>query len=488
MASRTAVPPAKSATKKTTGDVVDALAAAPGGIVEISLDVIDPHPDNPRKDVGDLEELTASITAQGVLQNVTLLEHPDKPGRYLALLGHRRVEASRQAGKPTVPARVVSGLSRAEQIELMLVENLQRTDLTPFEEGRSYQGLLDLDIPVAAIAERTGRAVSTVKTRLRLGRLDDRAAVAHSEHQLTLEQALQLAEIQEASPEAYKNLWTTAENNGVLRPWMIDDALSQIKVEARVAEFREKLEKDGVPLLDSIPFGAGTHRSLKSLGLKTAEHKTCPGHAAYIVKSYRSASLVYYCTDALTHHPDLDNRPSAPAAPDPERQAQIAALNEINDARFTWIADTFTIDSDENLALRDKIAEHIADELGRGAEWRAFLPLVGDGDEGDPLKASTPSATICFALTMSRYGAWINHSTLRTYMQPEPDSWNRDRIATSAEQIRTLQSWGYTPAALELEFLAHADAVAANAPVEASSDDDEFVDYEDDDYVDDEEA
>ena len=135
-------------------------------ITLIPTDLIDPHPHNPRRDLGDLTELAASIKAHGIRQNLLLVPmHPDWPCeepqywndddgceycaacdtngrpsnlRYRAVIGHRRLAAAKLAGLAYVPAVIDPTLGEAEQLELMLVENLQRQDLSPIEEAKGY--------------------------------------------------------------------------------------------------------------------------------------------------------------------------------------------------------------------------------------------------------------------------------------------------------------------------------------------------------------
>ena len=91
-----------------------------------------PHPNNPRRDLGDLTELTDSIKKNGVMQNLTVVPGPDDGG-YTVLIGHRRLAAALAAGLEEVPCRVAEGLSEKEQLGIMLEENMQRTDLTIIE-------------------------------------------------------------------------------------------------------------------------------------------------------------------------------------------------------------------------------------------------------------------------------------------------------------------------------------------------------------------
>ena len=137
------------------------------------LEQLRPNPLNPRRelDPAGIDELAASIAAHaehgGILQ--PLLVTPD--GTLVA--GHRRLAAARRAGFIDVPV-VVRALSPIEALELALVENLQRADLTPVEEARAYQHLVAAGATLASIARRVGVPASRVRERLALLDLDER--------------------------------------------------------------------------------------------------------------------------------------------------------------------------------------------------------------------------------------------------------------------------------------------------------------------------
>jgi ParB family chromosome partitioning protein len=181
---------AKKTTRRTP-------APPPAGTAALlDLDDLVPHPRNPRRDLGDLGELADSIRTHGIRQNLLVVPDPDQgpgqPRRYRIVIGHRRAAAARLAGQATIPAVVDLDLDVAGQLELMLIENIQRADLTPVEEADGYQGLLDLGLDAGAIAARTGRSVKTVRSRLRLGALPEPARLAVHEHRATLEDAAKI--------------------------------------------------------------------------------------------------------------------------------------------------------------------------------------------------------------------------------------------------------------------------------------------------------
>ncbi|MCG6949288.1 MAG: ParB/RepB/Spo0J family partition protein [Acidobacteria bacterium] len=145
---------------------------ARAGFAEIPVSRIEPNPQQPRQvfDAGALEELAASIRRHGVLQPVVVSE--GGPDRYVLITGERRLRAARLAGLETVPAVIRERLEDVAQLELALVENLQRRDLTPMEEARAFESLrAGLGLSQQEIANRVGMDRSTVANSLRLLRL-----------------------------------------------------------------------------------------------------------------------------------------------------------------------------------------------------------------------------------------------------------------------------------------------------------------------------
>lgn len=170
---------------------------AKGMLVYIPVDLIDPHPDNPRKDLGDLTELADSIRQNGILQNLTVVLQED--GRYRALIGHRRLAAAKLVGLLEVPCAIVE-MSQKEQLGVMFAENVQRADLTPYEQAECLQMMIDLGETAAAVAQRTGLSEATVSRRLRLLKLDKKKFDQSQERGgASMEQYIKIAEIKSAA-------------------------------------------------------------------------------------------------------------------------------------------------------------------------------------------------------------------------------------------------------------------------------------------------
>lgn len=152
------------------------------------------HPDNPRKSIGDVTELAESIKARGILQNLTVV--PAENGLYTVIIGHRRLAAAKQAGLAEVPCAVVD-MDYKTQLSTMLLENMQRSDLTVYEQAQGMQMMFDLGVPVAEIVEKTGFAETTVRKRLKIATLPTEQMQQAVERGGTLENYVQIADIKD---------------------------------------------------------------------------------------------------------------------------------------------------------------------------------------------------------------------------------------------------------------------------------------------------
>jgi ParB family transcriptional regulator, chromosome partitioning protein len=148
-----------------------AIVEGTGKPLEITLDAIEPNPNQPRTifDNAKLDELAASIKASGVVQPIVVRELPG--GKYQLITGERRWRASRKAGKATIPA-IVRHVSDEQAMEMTIVENLQRADLNPMEQARAFEQLgRDFKMTQEQIATRTGKDRASVSNFLRLLKL-----------------------------------------------------------------------------------------------------------------------------------------------------------------------------------------------------------------------------------------------------------------------------------------------------------------------------
>jgi ParB family chromosome partitioning protein len=149
-------------------------------VAEVPLSALQPNPQQPRHDFDDatLKELADSIREKGVLQPI--LAEAGKDGAYIIIAGERRVRAARLAGLSKIPV-VVRQFSAQEKLEIALIENVQREDLTPIEEALAYRRLMEMaDLSQEQIAVKVGKDRSTIANTLRLLKLPDDAREALS--------------------------------------------------------------------------------------------------------------------------------------------------------------------------------------------------------------------------------------------------------------------------------------------------------------------
>ncbi len=159
----------------TTAPAQPARAAAPepetGKPREIPVELIDPNPFQTRTtfDESQLEELAASIKANGVVQPI--LVRPRADGRFQLIAGERRLRASKLAGKATIPA-VLRQVSDEQTVEITIVENLQRADLNPMEQAHGFERLSkEFNMTHEQISVRTGKDRASISNYLRLIKL-----------------------------------------------------------------------------------------------------------------------------------------------------------------------------------------------------------------------------------------------------------------------------------------------------------------------------
>lgn len=127
----------------------------------IAVDKLDPNPEQPRVEIGDLTELTASIREKGVLEPL-LVKPSEVGGRWMIIAGERRWRAAREAGVREVPCIEMDVDDRAVA-EIALIENLQRKDLTPWEEADGLAALCErYGYTHAEVAKKVGKSRSTV--------------------------------------------------------------------------------------------------------------------------------------------------------------------------------------------------------------------------------------------------------------------------------------------------------------------------------------
>lgn len=168
----------------------------------INTSLIDPHPDNPRKQIGDVTDLAASIKANGLLSPLSVVPNGE---RYRVIAGHRRLAACKQAGTGAVPCFVLD-LDPLQQLEAMVTENCQREQLTVLEEADAIQGMLDLGATTASVAHRLGRSGDYVRDRAKAASIDNEVRASRDDFgQISIGQLVAIARY-DGRPDLQKRL------------------------------------------------------------------------------------------------------------------------------------------------------------------------------------------------------------------------------------------------------------------------------------------
>lgn len=238
-------------------------------VVNMPIEYLIPHPQNPRKDLGNLEELTASIKENGIYQNLTVIPVneavPGEEPKYMVVIGHRRLEAAKRAGLQEVPCAIVRGMTETRQLQTMLLENMQRSDLTVYEQAQGFQQLLDFGMDIEDISQQSGFSKSTIRRRLEIAKLDqNKLKELSSTRQLSLKEFDALAKIKnlEARNEAMEKIGTNDFALAVTR------AMDKEKIEAAMPVFLADMERLGIKKFpDSANKYSSKYRRVGSLDL-----------------------------------------------------------------------------------------------------------------------------------------------------------------------------------------------------------------------------
>ena len=202
-------------------------------VQDVKLSLIRPNPYQPRRTFAQkaLRELASSIQESGVFQPIILRQPDPKLKRYELIAGERRFRASKLAHQATIPA-IVRQMSDEKMMEVAVLENLQREDLTPLEEAQAYQTLMDkLSLTQAQVAERLGKSRPYIANYLRLLGLPNEIKELVSAGKLSMGQARTLLGLKDR-----KQLVKLAKQ-------AVDKNLTVRRLEEQVAQMNGTAEK-----------------------------------------------------------------------------------------------------------------------------------------------------------------------------------------------------------------------------------------------------
>jgi len=281
------------------------------GVKVIEVDHIDSNPEQPRLafDEATLEELAASIREHGVLQPI--LVRPIDDGRYQLIAGERRWRASRIAGRVTIPA-LVEDIDDETALEISIIENLQREDISPLDEAAMYDRMIrDHGYSIRKLAEKLGKDKGYLENRLRLADAPPEVRELVSLRKDTLSHAYELMKVQD--PRKRRRLADQVARN----------ELSLVKLRERIEGRRPKVATDDA-ITDSEPAGGEPARS---------DGEDWSGHPTASAGPVRDDSLVsakQQLNEAVEEFLDLIRNPEVLGA--------IGPIDRTNLAKYLTIA------------------------------------------------------------------------------------------------------------------------------------------------------
>ncbi len=459
------------------------VAAPPAlaeGMYVIAIDDVRPAVDNLRAELGDLTDLTESIRQYGILEPIVI----DTEG--IVVAGNRRLAAAIAAGLAVVPV-VCRQISELDRQTFMLAENLQRSDLSPVEEGTGYQRLLDLGLlDDDHVAERVGMRVQRVKERRRLLALPMKAQIAMRDGSLTIAHALQLADLAQRDSERAEKICKRVRRWSDIG-WYVNTELTELKEQSARDKARKGLPKGtkvihgnwdghipaesaagedgwtatgkfaGMMRVVSSPDDIEVRRGL-AVVIPPAKHRELPCRAVCIT---RGGKVVEFCSAPGTHQLPADSgktvkKPKAkPAADywdaDIRVDDRVAAMRRLLDspievAKLIVPAMEFLINEPGELRWIDAADFAGAPTTGAGGSWQGNLAAWCALD----LDAAAPAANLTRLIAAARLMELEDE--LFDCMNP----WSADDGKGPAEYFDLLVAHGYELSDVEKNLMAAA--------------------------------
>ena len=416
-------------------------------LLYLNVDQLIPHPDNPRKDIGDITELAESIKACGVLQNLTVVPCPAQgKDKYVVVIGHRRLAASKLAGLTEVPC-VVAEMSPQEQLTTMLLENIERSDLTPYEQAQGFQLLIDFGETVNTISERTGFSKSTVRRRLKMAELDQTKLAEKSKaRQISLFEVERLCDIEdEAMRDRALDAVGTPEADNAYHKAMEKQAV--VKGEAK---WRSALEAKGIRLCKSEELDS-TWAYPDPYYIDVKDEPTEEKIAEYI----REGEYVAIPSGRYIYLRIKREKQEAPVntewvEKEAERKAKVAALKEATDraraCRYDWLARNpraFSSNTEGVCSILYRVLLD-RDNLGKKYTGVGTATLAELGTTEDNIGREVPAVAIGRILL-----AWLDRDNA-TYVSWS-GAYDESRALNAVYDL--LACVGYDPSTEEIELL-----------------------------------
>lgn len=345
-------------------------------IVMIPVERLFHHPENPRLDLGDLTELAESIKKNGVMQNLTTVPQDN---HFLVVIGNRRLEAAKMAGLEELPC-VISDMDHRTQIATMLEENMQRADLTVYEQAQGFQMMMDLGYSAGEIAEKTGFGETTVRRRLKMAELDRDTFQKAVGKQITMDDLDKLGQL-DSVKERNALLKEYGENNF---DWKLNRAIKIQKAKKMRGAAHKMLQEaqiEKVPEKDTYSLYSGGYEKLYQ---QTLELDKWDGNSNFIPK-LKDEGKLYYTEDDTDISFYLKKKKQKK---EPEKKSA-AEIEEAKKRDLAWK----TIDRSAETAA--ELRKQYADDMGvspkiamRMMQWALVAAFTAMGNY------STPTMTI----------------------------------------------------------------------------------------------
>lgn len=445
----------------------------------INTSLIDPHPDNPRKNIGDVTDLADSIRANGLLSPLSVVPNGS---RYRVIAGHRRLAACKQAGTGAVPCFVLD-LDPLQQLEAMVTENCQREQLTTMEEADAIQGMLDLGATTASVAHQLGRSSDYVRDRAKAASIDNEVRASRDDFgQISIGQLVAIARY-DGRPDLQKKLAQAAGTSN------FDYTLSRIERDENDRQWIESVaallgEPDnGINLIPDPPYSNPEWRYSGCMFPST-------GTPEEVIKKIREQNPA--AVSIHTQQVYLWTRRDKTA--DAEKEARRAAEQAERDARRHALEEYAAASADKRMAWlhanlhgikRDKLVETTArlgllqiidpDPTGFTNALSTWNDAACGGEQFTTISGIEPEralAELRYHLDEPDWAVWaVQILAARIEWFIDPTDWTtvNDTSRRIPGYYQILQDLGYTPTDDETS---HLDQLIA-AITEADSDENE---------------
>ena len=296
-------------------------------LIYIPVTRLFPHPDNPRKDLGDLTELANFIKEKGIMQNLTVVPRIDST--YTVIIGHRRLAAAKAAGLTEVPC-IITEMSPQEQVATMLLENMQRSDLTLYEQAQGFQMMIDFGENVETISKKTGLSESTVRRRVKLSELNQDTLKKVSNRQISISDLDRLSKIEDEN-ERNKVLSHIGTNNFENE---FKKALDAQKTQKIIAKAKEAFADIDITEIQHQDYATQTYE--RSFYYETGIEKGVE-YAKELIDNGKKCFIKYgeYCGRFYIYSENAKLQPTTPSAPsnadtkdEQDAEEQAAAIAE----------------------------------------------------------------------------------------------------------------------------------------------------------------